>query len=56
MGVLSMRLGERATFCADAALAYGEAGKGAVGPNEAMDFDIELVGVDGEYFPARRGR
>ena len=56
LGVLSMRLGERATFCADAALAYGERGKGVVGPNEAMDFDIELVGVDGAYFPARRGR
>jgi hypothetical protein len=54
MGIMSMRLGERATFCADACLAYGERGKGAVGPNEAMDFDIELVGVDGDYFPARR--
>ena len=53
MGIMSMRLGERATFCADACLAYGERGKGAVGPNEAMDFDIELVGVDGDYFPAR---
>ena len=56
MGVLTMRLGERATFCVDAHLAYGERGKGVVGPNEAMDFDVELVGVDGEYFPARRGR
>ena len=56
MGVLTMRLGERATFCVDARLAYGERGKGVVGPNEAMDFDVELVGVDGEYFPARRGR
>ena len=54
MGIMYMRLGERATFCADACLAYGERGKGAVGPNEAMDFDIELVGVDGDYFPARR--
>jgi len=56
MGVLTMRLGERATFCVDAHLAYGDRGKGVVGPNEAMDFDVELVGVDGEYFPARRGR
>ena len=56
MGVLTMRLGERATFCVDAHLAYGERGKGVVGPNEAMDFDVELVGVDGDYFPARRRR
>ena len=56
MGVLTMRLGERATFCVDAHLAYGDRGKGVVGPNEAMDFDVELVGVDGEYFPARRRR
>ena len=56
MGVLTMRLGERATFCVDAHLAYGDRGKGVVGPNEAMDFDVELVGVDGDYFPARRGR
>ena len=56
MGVLTMRLGERATFCVDAHLAYGDRGKGVVGPNEAMDFDVELVGVDGEYFPATRRR
>ena len=56
MGVLTMRLGERATFCVDAHLAYGDRGKGVVGPNEAMDFDVELVGVDGEYFPVRRRR
>jgi len=54
LSVLSMRLGERASFRVPSALAYGAKGKGKVGPNEDLDFDLELVGVDGEYFPARK--
>ena len=30
-------------------LGYGDSGKGAVGPGETLEFDIELVGVNKVY-------
>jgi hypothetical protein len=54
LSIASMRLGERSTFCVPSGLAYGALGKGKLAPNEDLDFDIELVGVDGEYWPARK--
>ena len=53
LAILSMRLGERSTFLVPPELAYGSRGKGdVVGPDEALDFDVELLGVDGEYHRA----
>ena len=50
LAILSMRLGEHSTFLVPPELAYGSRGKGdVVGPDEALDFDVELLGVDGEY-------
>ena len=53
LAILSMKLGERSTFLVPPELAYGSRGKGdVVGPDEALDFDVELLGVDGEYHRA----
>lgn len=55
LAIRSMRLGERATFHIPPELAYGDEGKGdegkgpAVGPGENLEFDIELLGIDGAY-------
>lgn len=47
----TMSLGERSTFRFGSGLCYGEKGKGeAVPPNSAMEYDLELVGVNGKYF------
>lgn len=46
----TMSLGERSAFIIDADMAYGAAGKGAVPPDAALEYDLELVGVDGRYF------
>ena len=54
LAIASMQLGERSTFFVPSKLAYGTEGKGDVGPDEDLDFDLELVGVDGEYYPARK--
>ena len=46
----TMTLGERATFHFSADICYGAAGKApAVPPNSALEYDLELVGVDGKY-------
>ena len=47
----TMSLGERATFRMPAELCYGRAGKGgAIPPGAALEYDLELVGVDGAYY------
>lgn len=51
LAIRSMKLGERATYHVPPELAYGDEGKGAaVGPGETLEFDIELLGVDGVYY------
>ena len=50
----SMSLGERATFRFPPAMAYGQKGKGnAIPPGACLEYDLELVGVDGKYHSAR---
>jgi hypothetical protein len=46
----SMALGEKATFRLSPDAGYGSAGKGsAVPPGSGLEYDMELVGVDGKF-------
>ena len=51
----TMSLGERATFRFGPEKAYGDKGKGAaIPPGATLEYDMELVGVDGKYFDFRK--
>tara|TARA_R110000868_G_scaffold217460_3_gene467563 strand:+ start:6100 stop:7242 length:1143 start_codon:yes stop_codon:yes gene_type:complete len=43
-GVMQMKIGDKARLFIPSHLAYGEAGRGPIGPNTDLIFDIELVG------------
>jgi len=50
VAVPTMSLGETATFRFSPDVCYGAAGKGlVVPPNTGLEYDMELVGVDGKY-------
>ncbi len=43
-GVMTMKIGDKARLFIPAHLAYGEGGKGPIGPNTDLIFDIDLLG------------
>jgi len=43
-GVMQMKIGDKARLFIPSHLAYGEAGRGPIGPNTDLIFDIELTG------------
>jgi peptidylprolyl isomerase len=45
-GIPGMKVGGRRQLVIPSALAYGEAGKGDIGPNENLVFVLDLVAVD----------
>jgi FKBP-type peptidyl-prolyl cis-trans isomerase FklB len=40
-----MPVGAKWKLCIPSELAYGKSGRGGIGPNETLLFDIELVGI-----------
>eukprot|EP00282_Hemiselmis_andersenii_P017038 CAMPEP_0114113918 /NCGR_PEP_ID=MMETSP0043_2-20121206/3164_1 /TAXON_ID=464988 /ORGANISM="Hemiselmis andersenii, Strain CCMP644" /LENGTH=145 /DNA_ID=CAMNT_0001206091 /DNA_START=97 /DNA_END=532 /DNA_ORIENTATION=- len=51
LALKTMTLGERAGFLVPHDLAYGPAGKGKVGPGEALELNVEVLGIDGALLP-----
>jgi len=49
MALRTMSLGERSSFLVPPELAYGDEGKGKVEPGEALELNLELMGIDGVY-------
>jgi len=45
-GLLTMQKGEKAKLIIEPAWAYGKKGKGPIGPNETLHFDVELLDID----------
>lgn len=44
-GIPGMRVGGRRRMVMGSALAYGSTGRGSIGPNQTLVFDVELVSV-----------
>ncbi len=51
-GLQLMKEGDKFQFFIPPALAYGPGGKGPIGPNELLIFEVELVDVKGKETPA----
>lgn len=50
-GVITMSLGERAILHVPSYKGYGDRGVGAIPPNADLDFDVELLAINGHAAP-----